>query len=112
MADQVVDEPNPEPHLTFKDLKSLVCNNEEDPPPKVFGENLIQKLTLTDLILGCVLERWGSSLTEISLQLDTLLLGGKDAMLTEEEKETAELLYKQARMGDPSTHLGSQQNTT
>ena len=108
----MVDELNPEPHLTFKDLKSLVCNNEEDPPLKVFGENLIQKLTLTDLILGCVLERWGSSLTEISLQLDTLLLGGKDAMLTEEEKETAELLYKQARMGDPSTHLGSQQNAT
>ena len=110
MADRVVDKLNPDAHLTLKDLKSLVCENEEDPPPKVFGENLMQKLRLTDPILGCVLERWGTSLTEIPMHLGTLV--GKDSMLSEEEKETAERLYKQERMGDPSTHLGSQRYAT
>ena len=46
IADQVVDELNPDAHLTSIDLKILVCNNEDDPPPKVFGKNLIQKLTV------------------------------------------------------------------
>ena len=110
MADRVVDKLNPDAHLTLKDLKSLVCENEEDPPPKVFGENLMQKLRLTDPILGCVLERWGTSLTEIPMHLGTLV--EKDSMLGEEEKETAERLYKQERMGDPSTHLGSQRYAT
>ena len=110
MADRVVDKLNPDAHLTLKDLKSLVCENEEDPPPKVFGENIIQKLRLSDPILGCVLERWGTSLTEIPMHLGTLV--EKDSMLGEEEKETAERLYKQERMGDPSTHLGSQRYAT
>ena len=110
MADRVVDKLNPDAHLTLKDLKSLVCENEEDPPPKVFGENIIQKLRLSDPILGCVLERWGTSLTEIPMHLGSLV--GKDSMLSEEEKETAERLYKQERMGDPSTHLGSQRYAT
>ena len=98
IADQVVDELNPDAHLTSIDLKSLVCNNEDDPPSKVFGKNLIQKLTVRDPILGCVLEQRGSSLTEISLQPDAHLLEGKDSLWTEEEKETSERLYHDVKM--------------
>ena len=98
IADQVVDELNPDAHLTSIDLKSLVCNNEDDPPPKVFGKNLIKKLTVRDPILGCVLEQRGSSLTEISLQPDAHLLEGKDSLWTEEEKETSERLYDDVKM--------------
>ena len=95
IADRVVDDLNPDAHSTSRDPKSLVVDNED--PPKVFGKNLIQKLTLSDLILGCVLERWGSSLTEIPLQPDTLLLEGMDSLLTEEEKETADRLYDECK---------------
>lgn len=97
-ADRVVDELNPEARLSLKDVTSLVCDDEEDPPPKHYGQNLTQELSLADPILGLVLERWGSSFTKDPFQHDTLLAESKDSKLSKAEKRMAQRLYEKAKM--------------
>ena len=97
-ADRVVDELNPEARLSLKDVTSLVCDDEDDPPPKDFGVNHINHLSLTDRILGSVLQRWGNSFTKDPFQHDTLLLEGKDSRLSKAEKRMAQRLYEKAKM--------------
>lgn len=97
-ADRVVDELNPEARLSLKDVTSLVCDDEDDPPPKDFGLNHGRHLTVTDTILGCVLQRWGNSFTKDPFQHDTLLLEGKDSKLSKAEKRMAQRLYEKAKL--------------
>ena len=97
-ADRVVDELNPEARLSLKDVTSLVCDDEEDPPPKDFGADLRQQVSMTDPILGNVLQRWGHSFTQDPFQHDTLLLEGKDARLSKAEKRMAQRLYEKAKL--------------
>lgn len=97
-ADRVVDELNPEARLSLRDVTSLVCDDEDDPPPRDFGVNHSRLMTVTDPILGCVLQRWGGSFTKDPFQHDTLLLEGKDSRLSKAEKRMAQRLYEKAKL--------------
>lgn len=99
-ADRVVDELNPEARLSLKEVTSLVCDDEDDPPPKDFGDayNHDSKLRITDSILGQVLQRWGSSFTKDPFEHGTLLLEGKDSGLSKAEKRMAQRLYEKAKL--------------
>ena len=106
-ADRVVDELNPDAHLSLKDATRLVCDDEEDPPPKDFSLDVIENVSLTDPILGCVLERWGNSLTKDPSQYDALQVEGKEMRLSEAEKQNAERLYQEAKMGGATRRQNS-----
>lgn len=97
-ADRVVDELNPEARLSLKDVTSLVCDDEDDPPPKDYGANMGRQLNLADQILGSVLQRWGSSFTKDPFQHDALLTEGKDSKLSKAEKRMAQRLYEKAKL--------------
>ena len=40
MADRVVDEMNPDAHLSSKEVHSLICEEEEDPPVQDYTEKV------------------------------------------------------------------------
>ena len=94
-ADRVVDELNPDAHLSLKDATRLVCDDEEDPPPKDFSLDVIENVSLTDPILGCVLERWEKRFTKDPTQHDMLQLERIELTFSKAEKENAELRYQQ-----------------
>jgi len=98
-ADRVVDELNPEARLSLKDVTTLVCDDEDDPPPKDYGESKHSRdLSLTDPVLEKVMERWGSSFTKDPFQHDTLLAESKESKLSTAEKRMAQRLYEKAKM--------------
>ena len=97
-ADRVVDELNPEARLSLRDVTSLVCDDEEDPPPKDYGVNRNPHLNLTDPILENVLQNWGSSFTKDPFQHEALLVESKESKLSKAEKRMAQRLYEKAKM--------------
>lgn len=97
-ADRVVDEMNPEARLSLRDVTSLVCDDEEDPPPRDYGVNRNPNLRLTDSILELVLKNWGSSFTKDPFQHDALLVESKESKLSKAEKRMAQRLYEKAKM--------------
>jgi RAD54-like protein 2 len=97
-ADRVVDELNPEARLSLKEVTSLVCDDEDDPPVRDFGESYTAASNITDEILGEVLQKWGHSFTKDPFQHDTLLLEGKDSGLSKAEKRMAQRLYEKAKL--------------
>jgi RAD54-like protein 2 len=97
-ADRVVDELNPEARLSLRDVTSLVCDDEEDPPPKDYGVNRNPHLSLTDPILENVLKNWGSSFTKDPFQHEALLAESKESKLSKAEYRMAQRLYEKAKM--------------
>ena len=97
-ADRVVDELNPEARLSLKDVTCLVCDDEEDPPPRDYGVDRASNLSINDSILEKVLELCGSSFTRDPFQHDTLLAESKDSKLSKAEKRMAQRLYEKAKM--------------
>lgn len=93
---RVVDELNPEARLTLRDVTTLVCDNEDDPPLFDFGEHHNQK-DLKDLVLQAVLKKWGTSFTKDPFQHDALLAESKESKLSKAEKRMAQRLYEKAK---------------
>lgn len=95
MADRVVDELNPDNHLSSKDINSLICDNEEDPPDT---DLLLSGCTAEDdVILKKILMECRGCLTKAPFAHESLLIDRKDKKLTKAEKRLAERTYQMER---------------
>lgn len=88
-AERVVDKLNPEARISLKDMKTLICDDEDDPPAKDYSQDRDCQVAMNDTILEIVLQRSGGSFTKYPFQHDTLLAEGIDAPISEEEKRNA-----------------------
>lgn len=96
-SNRVVDEQNPEARLSLRDVSSLICDNEDDPPLFDYGLHHNQK-DIKDLVLQAVLKRWGTSFTKDPFQHDALLAESKESKLSKAEKRNAQRVYLKAKM--------------
>lgn len=92
MADRIVDELNPDAHLSSKEVHSLICDEEEDPP--VLSHNLAP---FQDPVMKNILSRFGQLLTKTPFAHESLLVDRKDNRLSRAEKKLAERAYKLER---------------
>jgi hypothetical protein len=95
MADRVVDELNPDAHLSSKEVHSLICEEEEDPPPTEMSGQLAAHQD--DPVIRSVLTRLGPLLTRPPISHESLLVDRKDQQLSKAEKKMAERAYKLER---------------
>lgn len=91
MSDRVVDEMNPEANLTWKDVSTLVQDNEDDPP--------VQDLSASaggysDSVLRTLSVEYSQCLTKEPFEHESLLLDRKDLKLTKFEKRLAKQSYE------------------
>lgn len=91
MSDRVVDEMNPEANLTWKDVSTLVQDNEDDPP--------VQDLSavasgFSDSVLRTLTMEYSQCLTKEPFEHESLLLDRKDLKLTKFEKRLAKQSYE------------------
>jgi len=91
MADRIVDELNPDAHLSSKEVHSLICDEAEDPPPfnMAPGDN-----TALDPVMKLILNQFGTLLTKAPVSHESLLVDRKDNKLSKAEKKLAERAYK------------------
>lgn len=90
MADRVVDEQNPDNHLSSKDINSLICENEQDPPIQDHS-NAIPKYN--DDVLKNVIKDYGHLMTKEPFTHESLLVDRKEKKLSRAEKRLAERSY-------------------
>lgn len=110
MSDRVVDEMNPEANLTWKDVSTLVQDNEDDPP--------VQDLSavaggFSDSVLRTLTMEYSQCLTKEPFEHESLLLDRKDLKLTKFEKRLAKQSYeleKRATLHGGRTYMHA--NTT
>ena len=94
MADRIVDEMNPDAHLSTKDVHSLICDEEEDPNPSTM-ENIVHNYR--DHVMQTIVTRYKDMLTSPPFAHESLLVDRKDNKLSKAEKKLAEKAYKLER---------------
>jgi len=94
MADRVVDEMNPDAHLSSKDVHSLICDEEDDPPVKDYSE---QEEEYTDPVLKYIVKNMSHTLTKQPFTHESQLVDKKDEKMSKSEKKLAERAYKMER---------------
>ena len=95
MADRIVDEMNPDAHLSTRDVHSLICEEEEDTSN---GEEVMAAAeTFADPVMRSVVMRHGDKLTKPPFAHESLLVDRKDNKLSRAEKQMAEKAYKLER---------------
>lgn len=92
MSDRVVDEMNPEANLTWKDVSTLVQDNEDDPPVQALSCD-----AYTDSVLRTLALHYPHCLTKEPFEHESLLLDRKDMKLTKFEKRLARQSYELAK---------------
>ncbi|XP_023312756.1 helicase ARIP4-like, partial [Anoplophora glabripennis] len=108
MSDRVVDECNPDAHLTLKDVSTLCWDDKRDEGEEKdwsrYKDNYI------DVVLQKVLEKYGRSLNKEPFQHESLLVDRKEKQLSQQEKRLAKKGYereKQAARQPAYNLLGS-----
>ena len=91
MADRIVDEMNPDAHLSSKEVHSLICDEEDDPPPLQMDTDHIS--TFEEPVMKALLARHGSRLTKAPFAHESLLVDRKDSKLSRAEKKLAQRSY-------------------
>ncbi|XP_065332674.1 helicase ARIP4 [Cloeon dipterum] len=113
MADRVVDELNPDAHLSMKDSSNLLCDSEEEGAIIDLSEDASKYST--DSVLQKLLERYGTLLTKSPFQHESLLIDRKDKKLSKAEKRLAQRHYDQEKQANtkPSfnNYYGGQQGS-
>lgn len=66
MADRVVDECNPDAHLSIKEVTNLCWDNEQDSEPRDF---IAEKDKYIDVVMQKLLEKFGTRLSKVCLLL-------------------------------------------
>ena len=95
MADRIVDEMNPDAHLSTRDVHSLICEEEEDTSN---GEEVRAAAdTFSDPVMRSLVTRHGDKLTKPPFAHESLLVDRKDNKLSRAEKQMAEKAYKLER---------------
>merc|ERR1719229_1312655 len=95
MADRIVDELNPDAHLSSKEVHSLLCDEEDDPPAFNLGEDHLEMFN--DPVMQALLQRHYKRLTKAPFVHESLLVDRKDSRLSKAEKKLAERSYKLER---------------
>ena len=91
MSDRIVDELNPDAHLSSKEVHSLLCDEAEDPEPVDMNPHLP---AFPEPVLQTVVANLGHLLTKVPFAHESLLVDRKDNKLTKAEKKLAERTYK------------------
>ncbi|XP_054001376.1 uncharacterized protein LOC128888506 isoform X1 [Hylaeus anthracinus] len=95
MADRVVDQCNPDAHLSLKEATTLSWDWEEDSQVQDFSQT---KDSYTDEVMHRVLERYSSLLTKQPFHHESLLVDRKDKKLSQAEKRLARRGYELEKM--------------
>lgn len=104
MSDRVVDECNPDAHLTMKDVSTLCWDdNKEDPPEKDWS---CVKDNYIDVVLQKVLENLGPRLNKEPFQHESLLVDRKDKQLSQQEKRLAKKGYEREKQASRQPAYG------
>ncbi|CAH1170394.1 unnamed protein product [Phaedon cochleariae] len=108
MSDRVVDECNPDAHLTMKDVSTLCWDDKcDDGEAKEWAHT---RDNYIDVVLQKVLERHGRTLNKEPFQHESLLVDRKEKQLSSQEKRLAKKGYereKQASRQPAYSLLGS-----
>nr|XP_023016446.1 uncharacterized protein LOC111505806 [Leptinotarsa decemlineata] len=108
MSDRVVDECNPDAHLTMKDVSTLCWDDKRDECE--VHDYADTKDNYIDVVLQKVLERHGKGLNKEPFQHESLLVDRKEKQLSQQEKRLAKKGYereKQASRQPPYSLMGS-----
>lgn len=104
MADRVVDECNPDAHLSMKDVTNLCWDDEQESEVKDFSET---KDKYIDVVMQKVLDAFSHRLTKEPFQHESLLIDRKEKKLSQAEKRLAKRSYeleKQANINSRPTY--------
>jgi RAD54-like protein 2 len=104
MADRVVDECNPDAHLSLREVTSLCWDDGEDPEIQDFSP---MKDKYIDLVTHFLLEKHSQCLTKAPFQHESLLVDRKEKKLSMAEKRMAKRGYeleKQAASKPPYSY--------
>jgi len=96
MADRVVDEQNPDNHLSSKEIHTLICDNERDPPSTMDFSHLAADSPFDPVLTGVLLEV-GGLLTATPFAHESLLVDRAEKRLSKAEKRLAERSYAMER---------------
>ncbi|VEN36357.1 unnamed protein product [Callosobruchus maculatus] len=95
MSDRVVDECNPDAHLTMKDVSTLCWDEKKDEgEPKDWSH---AKDNYIDVVLQKVLEKHGFALNKEPFQHESLLVDRKEKQLSSQEKRLAKKGYEREK---------------
>ncbi|XP_051163279.1 uncharacterized protein LOC127282816 isoform X2 [Leptopilina boulardi] len=95
MADRVVDQCNPDAHLSLKEATTLSWEWEEDSQVQDFSQT---KDSYTDEVMHTVLDKHSSLLTKQPFHHESLLVDRKDKKLSQAEKRLARRGYELEKM--------------
>ncbi|KAF5306967.1 hypothetical protein FQR65_LT07189 [Abscondita terminalis] len=94
MSDRVVDECNPDAHLTMKDVSTLCFDDSEEGEVKDWSH---VKDRYIDIVLQKVLTLYGDRLNKPPFQHESLLVDRKDKQLSQQEKRLAKKSYEREK---------------
>lgn len=91
MSDRIVDECNPDAHLSMKEVTSLCYDDGEDGEVKDFSED---KDKFIDVVMQNLLELYSKKLTKSPFAHESLLIDRKEKKLSSAEKRQAQRGYE------------------
>uniref|UniRef100_A0A1Q3G2F5 Putative dna repair protein snf2 family n=1 Tax=Culex tarsalis TaxID=7177 RepID=A0A1Q3G2F5_CULTA len=91
MSDRIVDECNPDAHLSMKEVTSLCYDDGEDGEVKDFSE---EKEKYIDVVMQSLLEKYSKQLTKAPFAHESLLIDRKEKKLSSAEKRQAQRGYE------------------
>jgi len=100
MADRVIDECNPDAHLSIKEVTSLCYDDGEDPEVQDFT---IQSENHHDSVMKTVLKDYSKALTKEPFQHESLLIDRKEKKLSQAEKRLAQRGYEMEKQAANKT---------
>lgn len=105
MSDRVVDECNPDAHLTIKDVSTLCFDDGEEVEVKDWSHC---KDNYIDVVLQKVLVQHGTRLNKEPFQHESLLVDRKDKQLSSQEKRLAKKGYEREKQAarQPAYSIG------
>ncbi|CAH2007818.1 unnamed protein product [Acanthoscelides obtectus] len=95
MSDRVVDECNPDAHLTMKDVSTLCWDDKKDDGEPKDWSNV--RDNYIDVVLQKVLEKHGLALNKEPFQHESLLVDRKEKQLSSQEKRLAKKGYEREK---------------
>ncbi|KAK9747318.1 SNF2-related domain [Popillia japonica] len=106
MSDRVVDECNPDAHLTMKDVSTLCWDDAEEAEVRDWSHC---KDNYIDVVLQKVLVQYGTRLNKEPFQHESLLVDRKDKQLSQQEKRLAKKGYEREKQAarQPAYSVGS-----
>lgn len=91
MSDRVVDECNPDAHLSLKEVTNLCWDDEQETEIKDFNDSKDKYL---DVVMQKIIESHSKSLSKEPFQHESLLVDRKEKKLSSAEKRLAQRGYE------------------